>query len=240
MGISVVFPAYNEEMNIRSAIARALAAMAGLGQAFEIIVVDDASTDSTGSIADELAAAHPEVRVLHNPKNLGEGGSIVRGFEQARCDLLFHGAMDYSFDLGDLPKLLALCADADVVVAARTARAGYSNYRVLTSVVHRTLLHLLFPLHLRDYNFTQLFPRSVWEKLQVESRSTAFLTPEALIRAHDMGYRIKEVEIEYHARIAGEATAGKPKVILRSMRDMFFFWWKRLLRRAPRGRRDRA
>ena len=236
MGISVVFPAYNEEMNIRPTIERALAAMRSLGQEFEIIIVDDASTDSTGSIADQFAAATTEVRVLHNQKNVGQGASIVQAFRHARHQLLTHNAMDYSFDLLDLSKMLPLLAEADIVVATRTARAGYSRYRVLTSVVHKALLHLLFPLRLRDYNFTQLYTRSVWDAIKVEARSTAFLTPEALIRAHDMGYRIKEVDIEYHARVAGVATSGRPKVILHSLRDMFVFWWKRLLGRTPRRR----
>jgi len=227
MGISVVFAAYNEEMNIRPTMERALAAMQSLGPGFEIVIVDDRSTDSTGRIADELAAEHPEIRVLHNERNMGQGASLVRGFEQARHELVTHNAMDYPFDLRDLASMLPLLDQADIVVAARTSRAGYSPYRVLASAVHRALLHLLFPLHLSDYNFVQLYPRSVWQAIKVQSRSTAFLTPEALIRAHDLGYRIKEVPVEYHPRLAGQATAGKPKVILHSLRDMLSFWWSR-------------
>ena len=225
-GISVVFPAYNEEMNIRPTIEQALAAMKSLGQPFEILIVDDCSADATGRIADELAAANPEIRVLHNVRNSGQGECIFRGFQSARYDLFLHDAMDYPFDLRDLARMLPLCQEADVVVAARTSRAGYSAYRVLTSVVHRALLTLLFPPHLSDYSFVQLFPRAVWETIKVESHATAFLIPEALIRAHEMGYRIREVSTEYHARPAGIATAGKPRVILRSLRDMLAFWWK--------------
>jgi glycosyltransferase involved in cell wall biosynthesis len=236
MGISVVFPAYNEEMNIRPTIERALEAMKSLGQEFEILIVDDRSTDATGSIADQLAAEHAEIRVLHNTRNMGQGASLVRGFGEARYDLLTHNGMDYPFDLRDLSKMLPLTKEADIVVAARTARTGYSRYRVLTSVVHKALLRLLFPPRLSDYGFVQIYPRPVWQALNVEARSTAFMVPEALIRAHDMGYRIKEVKIEYLPRLAGEATSGKPKVILHTLRDMFFFWWKRLLRRTPRGR----
>jgi hypothetical protein len=161
----------------------------------------------------------------------------VRGFRQARFDLVTHNAMDYPFDLRDLKLMTPLLAGADIVVAARRSRAGYSPYRLLTSAVHRALLHLLFPLRLRDYNFVQIYPRAVWEAVNVEARSTAFLTPEALIRAYDMGYRVREVEIEYHPRTSGVATSGKPKVILHSLRDMFRFWWKRWLRRTPRGKR---
>jgi glycosyltransferase involved in cell wall biosynthesis len=239
MGISVIFAAYNEEMNIRLTMEKALAAMRQLGRDFEIVIVDDRSKDATGRIADELAAENPEIRVIHNQHNVGQGASLVHGFQQARYELVIHNAMDYPFDLRDLPKLLQHCGEADIIAAARTSRAGYSLYRILTSVVHKHLLHLLFPLKLSDYNFVQLYPRSVWEAVRVEARSTAFLTPEAMIRAYDMGYRVKEVQIEYHPRLAGEATSGKPKVILHTLRDMFSFWWKRLLHRTPQLRHTR-
>ncbi len=240
MEISVVFAAYNEEASVEAAIERALDALRPQFTAFEIIIVEDASTDSTPELCDRLAAAHPEIRVLHNPRNLGQGGSLVRGFRDARYEWVIHNAMDYPFDLGDLRLMTPLVDRADIVVAARRSRAGYSSYRVLTSVVHRTLLHVLFPLRLRDYNFVQLYRRSVWEAVQVEARSTAFLTPEALIRAYDLGHRIEEVEIDYHPRTAGVATSGKPKVILHTLRDMFCFWGKRVLRRTPRAQRNHA
>jgi dolichol-phosphate mannosyltransferase len=231
MEISVVFTAYNEEKNAVATIERALAALRGQFDRFEIILVDDTSKDRTPEICDALAAAHPEIRVLHNPRNMGQGASLVRGFQEAKYELVTFNAMDYPFDLLDLARMTPLLANADIVVASRTSRAGYSPYRVLTSEVNRALLHMLFPLRLRDYNFVQLYPRSVWHAVKVEARSTAFLTPEALIRAYDLGYRIAEVEIEYHARTAGVATSGKPKVILSSLRDMLAFWWKRLFRK---------
>ena len=235
-GVSVIFAAYNEEMNIVATMEKALTAMRELGTEFEIVIVNDRSKDATGRIADELSVKNPEIHVLHNQRNQGQGASLVRGFQEARYDWVIHNAMDYPFDLRDLPKLLEHCNEADVIAAARTSRAGYSPYRVLTSVVHKHLLHFLFPLKLSDYNFVQLYRRSVWEAIRVEARSTAFLTPEAMIRAYDMGYRVKEVAIEYHPRVAGEATSGKPKVILHTLRDMFSFWWKRLIHRMPQLR----
>jgi len=240
MGISVIFPAYNEEKNIRATMEKALEAMRELGREFEIVIVNDQSKDGTGRIADELAAEHREIRALHNERNMGSGASVVRGFQQARFELMTHNAMDYPFDLRDLPKLLQYCGEADIISAARTSRPGYTRYRKLMSFVHKCLLHLLFPLRLSDYNFVQLYPRSVWESIRVEARSAAFVTPEAMIRAYDMGYRVKEVEIEYHPRVAGEATSGNPKVILHSLHDMFSFWWKRLLHRTPQLRHTRT
>ena len=242
MEISVIFPAYNEEQNIQAAMLRARDALRPLFDRFEIIIVDDASQDRTPQIADALAAEYPEIRVIHNKPNKGQGESILIGFRAARHSLLIHNAMDYPFDLKDLRLMLPALAEADVVVAARVRRAGYTLYRKLTSVVNIAFLHLLFEPKLRDYNFVQLYRKTVFDSLPVQSRGPAFVTPEMLIRAHDMGYRIKEVEIEYHARERGEATAGKPLVILRSLRDMLAFWLQRRRERsaAPVAKEERA
>jgi dolichol-phosphate mannosyltransferase len=240
MEISVIFPAYNEAETIRPTMAKALDALRSVVDRFEILIVDDCGQDGTGRIADELAARHPEIRAIHNVANIGQGASIVRGFEEARFDLVTHNAMDYPFDLRDLNQLLPQLKEADIVVGSRLSRPGYSPYRMIMSYVNLMLLHTLFPLRLKDYNFVQLYPKSVWKSVKVEARSTAFLTPEALIRAFDMGYRIKEIGIPYHPRLAGEATAGRPKVILRSLQDMLRFWWKRQRGRTPRGFRKES
>lgn len=229
MEITVVFPAYNEEENIRSAMERSIASLRPRFERFEILIVDDFSRDRTGQIADELAARHPEIRVLHNARNLGAGNSIRIGFQNARCDLVLHNAMDYPFDLDDLDKLTPLLAEADIVVAARKSRPGYSPYRRLTSRVNLFLLRHLFDLKLEDYNFTQLYRASVLDVVEAETRSTAFLTPETMFRAHDLGFRIKEVEIDYYPRLAGVATSGQPKVVFETIRDMLRFWIRRKL-----------
>jgi glycosyltransferase involved in cell wall biosynthesis len=225
--LTVIFPAFNEQAALEDAMERSLAALREHVRDFEILIVDDGSTDATGRIADELSSRHPEIRVLHNERNLGAGASYLRGLRHARGELVTHNGVDCPFDLSDLPKMLAVLPDADIVVAARTGRTGYSAFRVLTSIVNVTLLNLLFGLRLRDYNFVQIYRRSVIEAVHVETTGTAFVTPETIIRAHDMGFRIKEVPIEYHARTTGVATSGTIKVIATSMRDMLRLWQQR-------------
>jgi glycosyltransferase involved in cell wall biosynthesis len=224
MEISVIIPAYNEEQNIRRTIDRSLKALHQLFNEFEVLIVNDASRDATGAMADELAAQHPEIRVIHNEHNLGSGASLVKALEHARGDLVTHDAMDYCFDLRDLGRMLPLLDQADIVVATRISRAGYTLYRKLMSVVNVSLLNLLFGLNLRDYTFVQLYKRSVLDAVKIESRGASFVTPELMIRAHDLGFRLQEIPIEYHAREFGVATSGHPRVVLNSVRDMFRLW----------------
>lgn len=236
MELTVIFPAYNEEAGIVEAMERSLAALRKHVHAFEVIIVDDGSQDATGRLADEVAAKHPEIRVLHNERNLGAGASYVRGLQHARGELVMHNGIDCPFDLDDLPKLLGRVGDADIVVATRTGRTGYSAFRVLTSVVNVTLLNLLFGLRVSDYNFTQLYRKKVLDSVKVESTSTAFVTPETIIRAHDLGFRIQQVPVQYHARRTGVATSGSLRVIASSIRDMLRFWLqRRRTRRLPPG-----
>lgn len=229
--ITVLFPAYNEEANIRRTIERAMAAMRERFEAFELLILDDGSGDGTGAIADELARTWPEeITVLHNGRNLGLGETLYRGFQCAKGRLVIQNAMDYPLDLRDLDKMMPRLEEADIVVAVRKSHAGYSLYRLLTSKVNRFLLRLLFEPQLRDYNYTQLFKKEVLKVVRPTTRSTVFLAPEIIIRAHEMGFRIEEVEIDFHPRLLGEATSGKPGVVLRSVLDMFAFWIGRSVR----------
>ena len=235
--ISVVYAAYNEEANLRETLDRSIAAMRAIrerhGGEFELLVINDCSRDNTGKMLDETGAVYPELRVLHNPRNLGQGGTLVRAFGEAKFDWVIHNAMDYPFDLNDLERMLPLTADADIVVAARDGWAGYSRYRKVLSHGNRFLLRTLFGLSLNDYNFTQLYRREVLARSRFQSTSTGFLTPSLLIEANDNGYRIREVEVAYHPRLQGVATAGNPKVVLKSLGNMLKFWWRRRTTREP-------
>lgn len=227
MQLSVVYPAYNETSNIRQTLERSIEALRTRSDPFEIIVVDDCSKDDTGQIADEFAARYPEIRVVHNPVNRGQGASLRTGFAMARHEWVLHNAMDYPFDLTDLDKMIPLTDEADIIVAVRRERSGYTAYRKLTSKVNVTLLRWLFPLKLPDYNFVQLYRNEVLRSIPVSTHSTAFLAPELMIRAYDRGYRIRWVDIDYHPRTSGVATSGNPRVIVRSVRDMLAFWIRR-------------
>lgn len=227
MDLTVIFPAFNEEASLAPAIRKSVHSVRKIFSDFEVIIVDDASRDRTGAIADDLSKEFPEVRVIHHEKNQGAGASFFTGLYAARGDLIVHNGVDMPFDPDDLPLLLRELEHADVVVAARKSRAGYSAFRIVTSVVNVTLLNLLFGLRLHDYNFVQLFRREVVQSIRVGTKSTAFITPEMIIRAHDKGFRVVEVQIAYHERKKGEATSGSAKVIYTSMRDMFRFWVQR-------------
>lgn len=222
-GISVVLPGYNEEANIEPAVVRSLKSLEKFTDRYEVVIVNDGSTDRTGVIADQLAARYPEVRVVHNVINLGVGASVLIGMRTASCDLVVHNAMDYPFDLADLDKALPLFPEHDIVVVVRHDRSAHSSWRKLTSVVNYWLVRLLFRIHLRDMNFVQVYKREVVQKVLVKGKSPAFVTPELLIRSRDKGYQIAQIHAPFHRRQRGKANYGKPRDILWTLADMLSF-----------------
>jgi len=226
MEISVVIPAYNEEQSIRLTVDRCVRSLRALFERFEIIIVDDKSTDATPQIADELSSQYPEVRVIHNECNLRQGASLVRGFKEARMNLVTHNAMDYPFDLSNLKQIFPLLERTDVVVGARKSRPDSSIYRRFLTAANLFLLRNCFDLKLKDYNFIQIYRREVLDALEFRETSTGFLIPSLLFQVHRLGYRIDEVLLDYQPRERGEAKSACPRVLVETLWDMFKFWLK--------------
>ena len=120
--LSVVFPAFNEEANIRAVVEDAYRTVPKLAPIFEIIVVNDGSKDRTGEICDRLVEELPEVRVVHHPRNRGYGAALKSGITLARYDLIFFTDADGQFDLNEVARLLEQVLSSSPGPAATGAR----------------------------------------------------------------------------------------------------------------------
>ncbi|MBX3028633.1 MAG: glycosyltransferase family 2 protein [Chloroflexi bacterium] len=229
--LSWFFPAHDEADNIEALVAEALVELPRLAERFEVICVDDGSTDGTGAIADRLAAAHPDVvRVVHHPVNQGYGAALRSGFGAARYPLVCFTDGDRQFRLVDLGRLLARMRDAgdvappDVVVGYRIKRADPA-IRLAYARMYRWCLRLFFGLRLRDVDCAcKLFRREALEGVRLASEG-AFLSAELLIKLRATGRTVVEVGVPHHPRTAGRASGADPRVVLRAVRD---FWRLRI------------
>src|SRR3954447_11118085 len=138
----------------------------------------------------------------------------------AKMELVTHNAMDYPFHFADLPQLLVHFPQADVVVASRKTYPGTTAPRRFVSWTNRTLIRGLFGTRIKDYNFIQIYKKSVLEAQRPISTATSFLTPEKIIRAHRAGMKVVEVEVDYHRREVGTPSSANMKNIKQAMRDM--------------------
>ncbi len=225
--LTVLIPAYNEEAGLGSGVASLRAQLTHMSISYEILIINDASLDRTGEIADELAGRFPEVRVVHHPVNLGIGGGFRTGVAEARGEWLILIPADLAMDPAELDKYLQAAQEADVVVGIRSDRSDYSGWRLLVSWLNIRLIQLLFKMPQRQFNYISMYRVSVLRQMQIEYWRSAFFHAETLIKARDLGYRLTEVEIHYVPRATGRATGAKAGLIARTLRDMGLFWFRR-------------
>jgi dolichol-phosphate mannosyltransferase len=226
VGISVVLPAYNEEQNIEVAVTRALRALPGIVDEFEVIVVDDGSRDETAAVVRELLDEHhPRVRLLQHAENRGYGAAIRTGFQAGRYDLLFYTDADNQFDVGELAWFLPLALDHEVVIGFRVYRYDPVLRSVLSWIYNR-LVSVLFRVRVRDVDCAfKLMRREVWQKIDLESRDF-FVDAEMVAKARKWNFRIAEKGVRHYPRMAGETTVQRSDIrnTLRTVARM----WRRI------------
>ena len=217
---------FNEEAYVERAVNAARDVLERSGHDFEIIVVDDASTDGTGPIADGLARADPRVRVLHNPVNLKLGGALRAGYAAATKDLIFYTDADLPIDLDELPRAVRLLEyqQADVVAGYRHDRTSEGRVRTIYTFTYNHLIRILFGLKVRDVNFAfKLFRRSVLGRFPLRSNGS-FIDAEFLLRARKHGCPIIQIGLDYFPRTRGQSTLASFGVIAEMLREMAENW----------------
>jgi glycosyltransferase involved in cell wall biosynthesis len=225
--LTFFFPAFNEEENVESTVARALTEIGPLVESLEVLIVDDGSTDRTPELADALAAADPRVRVVHQP-NRGYGGAIKAGFEHATGDLIGFSDGDLQFDLAEmsilLERLRASQRPVDAVIGYRKRRRDPFQ-RIVIAKTYNAIVSLLFGLRVRDIDCAmKLFRRRVFVGLPLESEGP-FLSAELLIKLRARGVRMAQLGVTHFPRAAGTNTGASIGKILRTFRDIGGLRW---------------
>ncbi len=237
--LSIVIPAYDDAENIGIVIEASLAMLARLTDDYEIVIVNDVSTDDTGEVIARYAAENPRVRVFHNERNIGCHATELKGFSLARGDLLFFIPSDRQIMPDQLPICLAAMADADYVCTNRVKRAD-PGYRKIISVCYNWSVRTLFRLPIHDVNSSVLIRRAVIERIGDKiNASSSFISVELVIRAMSEGFRIAEAPIEHHPRIAGKARGLRAKDIAKILFNLVFLWVYLLRLRASLRREKR-
>lgn len=224
--ISLVIPVYNERDLTKPCLSRCIEVLSHDFKDFEIILIDDGSTDGTSDIMEEIAKGDDRIKILHNIINLNVGISIQRGIASANKDFVVHNAVDLPLAPEDIAKLILSAKDCDVFVLERKSYSGYTIWRRIASRINRILLRLLFPfisIGIRDFNFTQIYRNNILVKIMPIARSPAFTTAEMILRAKYNGLRIKSTYVDYRPRTLGKSAFGKPHDVFWSLYDMLRF-----------------
>ena len=215
-GISVFFPAYNDEASIAGLVTEALALLPGLTDDFEVIVVDDGSTDGTARVLEELARAVPRLRVVRHEVNRGYGAALRTGFASATKDLVFYTDGDGQYDVRELLRLRPLLAEGvDIVNGYKIQRAD-SWQRKALGAAYNGLAHLLFSIPIRDVDCDfRLLRRRAVEQVELVS-SSGSICVELVHKLHRRGCVFAEVPVRHRARARpfvalGEGGRARPR-----------------------------
>jgi len=218
--LSVFFPCYNEKDNIRPLTEKALSVVRGICNDYEIILVDDGSSDGTGEVTDQLAKEFSTVRVIHHPQNKGYGMALQSGFRAAIKDYVFYTDGDGQFDIAELPSLLSLIEKYDIVSGYRLRRQD-NLLRKINAFCWTTLVGFLFDLKLKDIDCAfKLYKREIFDHIEMHSTG-ALIDTEILARAQRKGYTITQIGVHHYPRMAGQQTGANMKVILRAFKELF-------------------
>jgi glycosyltransferase involved in cell wall biosynthesis len=230
LSVSCTVFAYDEEETLEEAVTDVRAALAQLGRPFEVLVVDDGSTDRTPAIAAALEQRWPEVRLIRHGRNLGPGSAILTGIRNSKNDVICFHAADQQLEFREVAGFIPLLDDHDIVIGSRSGRPGYTRMRMLSSRVYIELARRLFGLDgYDDFNFLYLYRRALFDGMPIDSDGI-FLCTEIFVRALRAGARVARVEAACLPRKAGESRAYRPRVIGKTVIEMLGFW--------ARSRRD--
>lgn len=228
---------FNEQENIAHALGCATVALDRHSGDWEIIVVDDASTDGSAEIVAREALADPRIRLVRHEVNRKLGASLKSGFAAARKDLVLYMDADLPFDPDAVGRAIQAMkvTRADLIAGYRLDRTTEGFRRTVYSYLYNSLIGILFGWPHRDINFSfKLMRREVLEAIELKSEGS-LIDAELIVKAKNLGFLIQQLGLDYFPRTRGRSTLSSPAVILKILRELIALYPEM---RHPR-RRDR-
>jgi len=250
MSVSLLCWAYNEEDLLIEYLERAARLMDATVEDYEIILIEDGSTDRTYEIAAEFQKRNPMLKIFRNEMNLNVGISSQRAIQKASKEYLFWQTIDWSYDIANLRSFLEYLKTYDIVQGVRRkpvdvrirffkpfalmlklfgikhlTRRSDTVSKAIISVINYMLIRLLFRVPLSDFQNITFYPTKWIQSVKYEAKSS-FANPEGLVKSYWNGKTIKEVPINFISRAKGEPKGTKPKAIINSVIDIFRLWFK--------------
>lgn len=216
--LSLFLPVHNEEANLDVLLKQALEVLPQVARRFEILVIDDGSTDGSAAVAKRFAKKHPQIRLISHQGNLGYGEVLKTGIAAAQYDWIFWTDADLQFDLRELGLLVTHTEQNKVVIGYRKQRAEGLR-RDFNARLFKLYIDLLFRLHVRDIDCAfKLIRAKELQSLQLLSGS-AFTSAEILYRLKKRRLRFQEVAVTHYKRLHGQASGARLSVIARACLD---------------------
>jgi len=232
--ISAFFPCYNDAPTIESMVKGVTAALDELVDDYEVIVVDDGSTDTSAEVLEELARNHPRLRVITHERNRGYGGALLTAFAAATREWVFYTDGDGQYDPTEVRDLVAaVTPDTDVVQGWKIVRGDPLHRRIIGRIYHH-VVRLAFRLPVRDTDCDfRLIRRSLLERVPLTSTS-GVICVEMMRGFADAGARFVEVPVHHYHRPHGRSQFFRIPHLAATARQLLALWWRVVVRSRAR------
>lgn len=223
--VSIFIPAYNEARNIVLAIQEVVGVAEAVLDDYEVLLVDDGSTDGTGALADELTHEHPKLRVIHQPRNLGIAAAYVRALDEAKLDYFSFLPADREVSVDSIREIFMAVGSADLVVPYHANSGARARHRRLLTWAYTSLVNRALGLRLRYYQGPTVYPTALARELPKSVGGFSFPT-EMLAHAVHAGHGYVEVGLRHQPRAHGASKAVSAHNIGRAAATVARLWWR--------------
>ena len=238
--LTVFFPAYNDSGTIASLVITALQSASKLTPDYEVIVVNDGSSDSTAQILRELERVYPQLRVVTHEVNRGYGGALRSGFANASKEVIFYTDGDAQYDPAEIELLWPkMTAGVDLVNGYKISRSDPWHRIVIGRIYHHTV-KVLFGLQVRDVDCDfRLLRRSIFDRVRLDKNS-GVICLEMMKKIQDAGFRIVEVPVHHYHRAHGQSQFFNFRRVIRTGIDVMKLWYALVVQQSHQRSPDAA
>lgn len=225
--LSIFFPFWNEEKNIERVVTTAKDIAPSIAEKWEIIMVDDGSSDRTLQIAQELAKKNKNLKIIHHSPNRGYGAALREGFANSIYKYVVFTDGDGQFDFSEVTKFVEKIREADIAIGYRMKRRDHNlQKRLLLMNLLKLGDFLLFGFYYRDIDCGfKMFRKEAVELLGPLRSEGAMITTEILAKAKKRKLKIIQVGVEHFPRKYGSQSGANMPVIIRAVLESLLLWW---------------
>jgi len=223
MNFSIVIFMFNEAGNIRKVYSDAVAQLQHMNANYEIILVNDGSTDDTGKICQQLRAEFPYTSIITHPKNLGIGAALTAGYHAAKNEYVCATTGDGQFNIKELGNTKPF--NNSTYYSFYRLKTNYSFYRSCLTWINRLFNQHLLGIYLRDVNWIKVYRKE--QLLAVKTKlNSSLIESEICAKLYKMNIMPIEIPSEYLPRTYGIAKGGSWKTLRKAMIETSKLWWE--------------
>jgi glycosyltransferase involved in cell wall biosynthesis len=222
--LSIFFPFWNEAENLERVVEKAIPIAEKIANKWEIIMIDDGSSDSTLQKMKTLSEKDSRLITVVHENNRGYGAALKTGLERSKYDYIVFNDGDGQFDFGEITKFMEKIDNADIVIGYRKKRHDHPFRHVLMNLL-KIWDYVFFGFRFKDIDCGfKLFRKNAVEKIMPLKSEGAMITTEILARAKKANLKILETEVHHYPRLYGDQSGGNLRVIFRAIKESLLLW----------------